>query len=95
MPTEVQHLSEQQRYIFSVDGRDVGLTDYRMLGGDIHIVHTEIDPRLRGRGHGAAMVREVLDQIRAEGTGRVVADCPFVVDFMVQHPEYQELERRG
>ena len=73
----------------------VGLTDYRLVGNEIHLTHTEIDPKFRGGGLGAHMVQGVLDSIRTETDYRVVAACPFVVDWLERHPEYHELESRG
>ena len=95
MSFELEHLPGQSRYLFSFNGEQVGLTDYRVIGNAIHISHTEIGSQHRRRGFGAAMVRSVLDEIRL-GTGyRVVAACPFVADWIEKHPEYHELELRG
>jgi predicted GNAT family acetyltransferase len=95
MSTEVQHLPGQNRYVFVKDGEQVGLTDYRLHGNAMHITHTEIDPHLRGSGLGSEMVEGVLEQIRTDTQYRVIAECPFVVDWLDQHPEYHELETRG
>ncbi len=95
MRNEVHHLPDQNRYVFERDGMQLGLTDYSLNGNAIHITHTEIDPQLRGSGLGAEMVQSVLDRIRTDTTYRVVAECPFVVDWLEQHPEYHELEERG
>lgn len=95
MSSAVQHLPDQNRYVFEKDGRQVGLTDYRLRGNAMHITHTEIDPQLRGSGLGAEMVQDVLDTIRTDTDYRVVAECPFVVDWLGHHPEYHELETRG
>jgi predicted GNAT family acetyltransferase len=95
MSTALQHLPGQNRYVFEKDGRQVGLTDYTLRGQAMHITHTEIDPSMRGAGLGAEMVQGVLDEIRTGTDYRVVAECPFVVDWLSQHPEYQELEERG
>lgn len=95
MSTAVQHLPGQNRYVFEKDGKQVGLTDYSLRGNAMHITHTEIDPQLRGAGLGAAMVQGVLDLVRTETAYRVVADCPFVAEWLDQHPEYHELEERG
>ena len=95
MSSVVQHLEGQNRYILEKDGKQVGLTDYRISGSRIHLYHTEIDPHLRGAGLGGEMVQQVLDQIRVTTDYRVVAECPFVIDWIDQHPDYQELELRG
>ncbi len=95
MSSAVHHLPGQNRYVFEKDGKQVGLTDYTLRGNAIHLTHTEIDPHLRDGGLGAEMVQLVLDQIRTDTDYRVVAECPFVVEWLEQHPEYQELEQRG
>ena len=87
------HVAENQ-YRFSVDGEEVGLADYRVIGHEIHITHTEITPRLRGSGLGAQMVRAVLDSIRDETDYRVVPACGFVRDFLRRNPEYAQLQTR-
>jgi predicted GNAT family acetyltransferase len=94
MSNAVQHLPGQNRYVFSKDGSDVGLIDYSMRGRSIVLTHSEIDPNLRHSGLGDEMVRDVLDEIRETSDLRVVADCPFVVDWLERHPDYQELESR-
>lgn len=92
--TELRNLPAENQYVFRVDGEDVGLAAYRIVGGEIHITHTEITPRLRGTGLGAQMVRQVLERIRDETDYRVVAACGFVREFLRRHPEYAELQTR-
>jgi predicted GNAT family acetyltransferase len=95
MSSDVQHLPGQNRYVFTKDGVEVGLTDYQLVGRDIHITHTEIDPTQRRAGLASEMVQGVLDIIRADTNYRVVAECPYVVTWLSRHPEYQELEQRA
>lgn len=90
----MKHLPNQNRYVLEKDGEQVGLTDYTMRGNAMHITHTEINPQMRGGGLGAEMVQGVLDRVRSETEYRVVADCPFVADWLEQHPDYHELEER-
>jgi predicted GNAT family acetyltransferase len=94
MSSAVQHLPSQNRYLFEKDGVDVGLIDYTMRGDSIVLTHSEVDPHLRHHGVGDEMVQAVLDSIRTETNLRIVAECPFVVDWLERHPEYQELEVR-
>jgi predicted GNAT family acetyltransferase len=95
MSSEIQHFPRQNRYVLVRDGEQVGLTDYRMHGDVMHITHTEIDPQLRGDELGSEMVEGVLDRVRSETGYRVVAECPFVADWLERHPEYDELVTRG
>ncbi len=94
MSTVVQHLPGQNRYIFEKDGEEVGLIDYAMRGSSIVLTHSEIDPQLRGNGLGDQMVQEVLEEIRTDTDYTIVAECPFVADWLERHPEYLELQAR-
>lgn len=95
MSSVVKHLPSQNRFILEKNGDQVGLTDYTLHGNSMHITHTEIDPQLRGRGLGDEMVQGVMDQMRTESAYRIVAECPFVIDWLESHPEYDELQQRG
>jgi predicted GNAT family acetyltransferase len=94
MPTEVLHLPNQNRYVFQKDGKQVGFIDYTIHGDSIALTHSEVDPHLRHEGLGDEMVQAVLDTIRTETHLSVVPECPFVIDWMSRHPEYEELEAR-
>lgn len=95
MATELKQLPEQDRYLFLRDGVQVGQVDYVIRGNSIHILHTDIDPALRGQGLGGQLVHDVLEQIRTETDFRLVAICPFTANWLESHPEYKELEQRG
>jgi predicted GNAT family acetyltransferase len=89
-PTEVRHAPERSRYELWLDGELVGIADYRIDGDRVVFPHTEIVRHLRGRGHGAELVRGALDDVR--GTGRtVVPRCWYVADFLDANPGYADL----
>jgi len=87
---DVRHAPERSRYELWLDGELAGVADYRVDGDRIVSPHTEIAPHLRGRGHGAELVRGALEDVR--GTGRtVVPRCWYVAEFVDEHPEYADL----
>ena len=86
----VLHNTESSRYEIVVDGRVVGIADYRADGGAVVFPHTEIDPSMRGRGLAAELVRHALDDVRSTGAS-VVPLCWYVAQFIDEHPEYQDL----
>jgi uncharacterized protein len=88
--TSVRRNDDRNRYEIFVDGRLVGLTEYRQVGGSLVFPHTEIDPAMRGQGLGAELVRGALDDVRGSGLD-VVPRCWFVAEFIERHPEYGDL----
>jgi predicted GNAT family acetyltransferase len=85
---------DDNRYEAFVDGELAGFSDYELSDGVITFTHTEVDDAFEGHGVGSALVRQSLDQVRASGTLRVRPLCPFVRDWIEQHPDYQDLTRR-
>jgi predicted GNAT family acetyltransferase len=87
---EVRKNEARSRYELIANGRIAGIADYRAQGDRIVFPHTEISPDLRGRGLGAVLVREALDDLRGSDK-TVVPACWFVAEFIEQNPEYQAL----
>lgn len=86
MGTRVHDNQERGRFELIADGEVAGFATYRRDGDVVTIPHTEIRPELAGRGLGTILVRGTLDMVRASG-GRVVPRCPFVRDFIADHPD--------
>ena len=85
---------EQRQFEAYVDETLAGFSAYDLTDGGIMIMHTEVDDAYEGQGVGSAMVRQMLDQIRADGARKVTVLCPFVNAWLRRHPDYQELTRR-
>ena len=90
MALEVVDNPDRSRYELRDDGHLLGFTEYHERGG-VHVFpHTVITERKRGEGRGAKLVQGALDDARRRGW-RIVAQCPFVADFVEDHPEYADL----
>jgi len=90
-PTEVVVRREEDRYVAEVDGQLAGYTIYRVRRGNRYFFpHTEVFAEWTGSGVGRALVKEALDDVRANG-GRVVPICPFVWGFIQRNPNYDDL----
>ncbi|HEX4552941.1 MAG TPA: GNAT family N-acetyltransferase [Xanthobacteraceae bacterium] len=87
----VRDNSAFHRFELEIDGR-TAYAYYQMAPGVITLTHTEVPPELGGRGVGSALVRGVLDEVRARGL-KVIPKCPFVSAFMARHPEFNDLLR--
>ena len=81
---------QRSRYELVEDGAVIGIADYRDHGDAVELPHTVIDPKRRGEGLGAVLVRGALDDLRPSGR-RVIPTCWFVAQFIDAHPEYADL----
>lgn len=68
----------------------VGFATYSVDGGVMSLPHTEVLPRMRGRGLASALIRNALDMARTRGL-QVLPLCPFVSRFIAEHPDYMDL----
>jgi predicted GNAT family acetyltransferase len=76
-----------------VDGELAGAAYYELDEKRIVFTHTEVDDRFEGHGVGSTLARFALDDVRAEGTHRVVPRCPFIKGWIDKHPDYADLTR--
>jgi predicted GNAT family acetyltransferase len=92
-PTDVRHNADAKRFEVVLDG-DLARADYRMSGGVMRLVHTEVPPRFEGRGIASALVRAALEHARREGL-QVEPACSYVATYMRRHPETHDLLAPG
>src|SRR4051812_44148254 len=55
----------------------IAVANYHAAPGMLTFYHTEVPPRLRGRGIASRLVHDALEQVRAEGL-KIVPNCDFV-----------------
>jgi len=87
----------RSRYELWLQGRLVGVADYRREGEVVSFTHTEVEQELRGRGLAAQLVEFALSSVRAEGL-KALPQCWYVRDHIAAHPEHLDLvpqERRA
>jgi hypothetical protein len=82
--------AEQARFEIRHDGELAGFAQYHRRGDEIAFTHTETDRRFRGHGLAARLVSAALDNAREQDLA-VLPYCPFVRDWIAEHPEYADL----
>jgi predicted GNAT family acetyltransferase len=94
MAIEVSNHPEAERYEITVDGELAGYSEYRGGGPLRAFTHTEIEGRFEGRGLATELIRQALDDVRAQGAN-VLPLCPFVQAFLAEYREYLDLVEPG
>ena len=90
MAIDIQHQPEQQRFEATLDGHR-GANEYRIDGGVMTIIHTEVAAELEGKGVAGALTQAALDYAKARGL-KVKAVCSYARGYMQRHPETLELK---
>jgi predicted GNAT family acetyltransferase len=85
MAFEIEHQPERNRFRTVVDGHAC-VADYRLGNGVMTITHTEVAPRLEGRGIASALVQAALDHAVANGL-KVAPLCSFARAYIRRHPQ--------
>lgn len=81
---------EKQRYEIHVDGTFAGFTQAVVHGEVVTMPHTKVFDEFEGQGLASRLVTGALDDIRARGL-TIIAECPYVAQFVVKHPDYSDL----
>ena len=89
MNLAIEHLTERGRFQAIVEGMPC-VCDYRLAGGVMTITHTEVPPRLEGRGIAAELVAASLAYAREAGL-KVRPLCSYARTFMQRHQENSDL----
>jgi predicted GNAT family acetyltransferase len=88
-PTVADH-PELMRYEVRTEAGLAGFARYQRRGGHVVFTHTEIDDAFEGQGLGGQLAKGALDDVRSRGL-RVVAQCPFIAEWIRRHPDYADL----
>jgi predicted GNAT family acetyltransferase len=82
---------DQGRFELHRDDILVGWLYYNRLRPNRYALrHTEVEPSHQRQGVAGAMVRRVLDEVRAR-EGTITAICPFVADFLSRTTAYADV----
>lgn len=87
---QIEHLPELRRFELTRDGVELAHVEYVPRDGAWVITHTSTEPVARGEGLAAKVVKATLIGARDLGV-KIRPVCPYVVDYMVDHPEFNDL----
>jgi len=90
MSTAAANNAEESRYELVRDGRVVSIAEYQLAGNTVAFTHTETVVELRGQGLAGRLIEFALDDVRLVGRD-VIPRCPFVRNFINDHPQYRDL----
>lgn len=85
------HNEAQHRYEAWIDDELAGFAEYQLAEAIIVFTHTEVGSQHEGKGVGSAIARFALDGVRADGSRRVLAVCPFIQQWILRHEDYRDL----
>jgi predicted GNAT family acetyltransferase len=89
MDSVVTDKIELSHYELNVHGA-TAITNYKIEGIVIVLMHTETPAPIRGQGIASRLVEGILKNIRGRGL-KVVPHCSFVRDYFSHHPEESDL----
>jgi predicted GNAT family acetyltransferase len=88
---EVTRNDDAHRYEAVLDGEQVGFAEYQLTDQLVVFTHTEVEDRCEGKGVGSALARAALDDVREQGTRKVLPLCPFIKGWIGHHSDYMDL----
>ena len=80
----------QFRFEITMPDGEVATLEYRWLKGKMVLMHTVVPASARRKGIGSLLAEHVLMHAR-EHNLKIIVYCPFVVEYMKAHPEYNDL----
>jgi len=89
MRDEVHDNTAARRFELQLDGA-TAFVAYQTSNNVVRLVYTEVPKALAGRGVGSRLAKGTLELLRKSGT-QVIAECPFIAEYVKKHPEFQDI----
>ena len=89
---EVLHNASAERYEIRIGDEMAGFTEAHPTDDPNVILfpHTQIADAFEGQGLASKLVQGALDDIRERGL-RIKPTCPYVLNWLSKHPDYEDL----
>ena len=83
---------EENKTTYSINNKIMGEVDYPYIDLDkVNIIHTFVDPSLRGQGIADQMMKEVFKYLQKNNI-KVKCSCSYAISWLEKHPEYHDLK---
>ena len=87
---KVEHEREGRRFVVRTDAGEGELTYVPTEEGVLNLVHTGVDPELRGQGIADDLAEAAFAYARDNGF-RVVPSCGFIKKWLERHPDQRDV----
>jgi uncharacterized protein len=89
---DIQHIDNGIKGEFYIEQNDARVAEmaYVWEHGEINIVHTEVNPALKGHGIGNQLVAHAIEWARKHNV-KIFPTCPFVQTVMRNTPAYHDV----
>lgn len=91
---EIVRNPQASRFELLLNGERIGGIEYVQRGSHVAMTHAEVSEEFSGQGLAGTLVEAALADVRARGE-QVVAQCPYVRDYIGKHPEWADLVANG
>ncbi|MER9678429.1 N-acetyltransferase [Mesorhizobium sp. M0184] len=88
MDAQVVENVQQRRFELPIAGDMFAAAYYRLEGGMVALIHTEVPSEFSGQGIASRLAQGTFELLRK--TGRK-AKCPFMSRFFAKHPDYADV----
>ncbi|MET0725694.1 MAG: GNAT family N-acetyltransferase [Leifsonia sp.] len=86
----IRRNDDGDRYEISIDGEIAGYSEFRRIPGGIVVTHTQTLRAYKGQGVATRLVEWMLADARERGE-RVVPKCPFVLEYLETHHQFDDI----
>lgn len=91
MTIQHQHSDKKGRFYYEEDGETLAEMVYNMASPQLMIIeHTEVNPRLEGKGLGRQLLETLVQYVREQKI-RVIPLCTFAKATFNKVPEWQDV----
>ncbi len=87
---EVKNNKSKNQFEADLHGKTALIQYRKEADGTLNLFHTEVPDEFEGKGIGSRLVKNALEQIKAEGL-IINPSCPFIAAYIKRHPEYENL----